>query len=424
MKTKQNILIIEDDPAWATVIKDAIESVLDDMRFKCVFEIPETNRQRRDAVRAAADQPYDLVSLDIHLANDGSTTEPIDGLYLLDLIRRYNAAWMVSIFTGIENDETVGSTYGTEAASRLQNNLRARAYASFSPDRLLVTEKPALNSNMVDNRIRQICMILLHSSSARNLFRALKLENLTPYGETITGELLSQDSKEYKIAEKAHKFVQTYETKFSQERKKTVREEYLRQKGLDVLAKNGKRLKNTQWIEGVIELRQIRFNCGEVVTLPDGPYFRTVAKVLEKPGKEFSSHELFGESDEAPTTKGFDLQMGTTSEIDVDITDIETRKSYIENMRRLKNQLETAEGNTRKRILQDIADFKGALKRLRTGVKGGKGSTTVGQHKSRCISRLKEHGQVELALHLEKYLKIENFKIVYKVPPGEFLWTV
>ena len=468
------ILIVEDEAKWATAIKSSLLEIFNDLRIPCTIEVPDTIRECKNAIRSGGETPYDLISLDVHLRNDGSG-DPSSGIDLLRIVKTYNAAWMVSILTGVETDETVADTYGEERARLLQNELRNRAFMTFPPERLVIMEKPLLEGDRLAARLRQLCLILRQSLVSRNLFRHLDLNCKVAVHETSltdkeTGEAIwiKKDSEEFKRAYKAYQFIKDYEKAPSSDPDQQAK--FKNEKKHDVLVKSGRKLKDAEWIDDVISLRQIRFGCGEVITLPDSPNFETIAWLLRHPREEFAAHQIGGEApevgqefvsfglsaeeDETETDGSLDHEddegaertaddgdddednfnqrgSGRDHESDrqrgshpeADETEADSHRVYSIALHRKQAELAGASGSRRDRLGQEIEDLNVALGNVRSRADGGRTHGSIRQHKSRAIADLKEAGQVELADHLENAIKIHKFKFSYHVEPGEYFWN-
>lgn len=467
MSRSIRILIVEDEPEWVKAIKANFLEIFNDLGVPCTIEVPSSIRECKNLIRSASNAPYDLISLDIHLRNDGSG-DSVSGLDLLRIVASHRAAWMVSILTGVEEDETVIQTYGAEKARLLQNELRSRAFTTFPPERLLVIEKPPLNDERLATRLRQICLILRQSLVGRNLFRHLDLECQVTVYETQTGKLIKRDSKEFRRAKLAYEFVKKYEQSPNAEPKRIA--EYRQEKKYDILAKNttGSKLRDAQWIDDIVSLRQIRFGCGEVITLHDNPNFRTIAWLLEHPGEEFTASQIGGETteigrgfanfkhsyesdetyisspiegeddevsdqldadDEAINDKGrlgrdrdYESERSPKENLELDQTQAESFRAYREELQRKLAEVENATGKTADILRQEIEALETALGTVRRKPVGGKTHDTIKQHKSRAISALREAGQVELAEHLERCIIINGFRFSYNVKHGEYVW--
>jgi CheY-like chemotaxis protein len=463
MSQALRILIVEDEPRWTEAIKSNFMEILSDLGLPFIIDTPETIAKCREAIFSASERPYDLISLDINYREDG-TDEPTDGLKLLRLIGRLKSAWLVSILTGVETDATVEDTYGTERARQLQEELRSRAYGSFPPDRLVVLEKPVSeDETMLANRLKQVCLILRQSLVGRNLFRPLRLTCQVACHRTVNGDLIKKDSKEFRRAKDAMEFVKEYENDSNASKDPKKRKQYARELEFDVLEKNGKKLPNAEWVEDLVSLRQVRYGCGEVITLPDSPNFETIQWLLRHPGKEFEAHQIGGESAEVGRLFE-DFQHSAIGNCEVngaeedereedDYTDMNwdrhgedrdfesnemagdtiskwddtealSRAVYKQDLTKKLAELENATGRRRNELESEIKALREAMGQVRKKAVGGKTHGLIKQHKSRTIAALREAGQVELANHLEKTIRNNGSKFWYDQEPGSIFWNV
>jgi CheY-like chemotaxis protein len=222
------MLIVEDDKDLLSKLKAAYRSAFELLEFDSVtIEQAETAEEARNLARQAMKNPYDLVSLDVNLGDANAT-----GLDVLSSLKRFQSAWMVALLTGVETDETLAATMGGEKADNLRKRLRRDAYSRFDAERLIVIEKPSPTlpleeaSSLLENRIGQIALIFKEIDRLRYIFRPIKVVSL----ERVTAP------KGKKIE---RKFIET---------------------------------ESTQW--------QIRFNCGDIRTLPDRTGFLTLHHIL------------------------------------------------------------------------------------------------------------------------------------------------
>lgn len=228
------MLIVEDDKDLLSKLKTAYRSAFEMLEFDSVtIEQAETAEEARNLARQAMKNPYDLVSLDVNLGDANAT-----GLDVLSSLKRFQSAWMVALLTGVETDETLASTMGTEKADALRRRLRRDAYSRFDAERLIVVEKPSTTlscgdaSALLENRVGQIALIFREIDRLRYIFRPIKVVSL----ERVT-------SPKGKKTER--KFIET---------------------------------ESLHW--------QIRFNCGDIRTLPDRTGFRTLHHILSMDRQE------------------------------------------------------------------------------------------------------------------------------------------
>lgn len=463
MSQPLRILIVEDEPKWAQAIKSHFLEIFNDLKLPCTIEAPATIQKCREAIRSAAENPYDLISLDISFSNDVAE-DPIDGLTLLGIISQYKAAWLVSILTGVETDTTVDDTYGERRARLLQYELHSRASATFPPERLMVKEKPDLsNTELLAKRLRQVCLYLRQSRIGRNRFRRLKEPCQIAVHELIDGRWIKRNSPEFNLAKKAMDFVKAFNKKYPKG-PSTCRDskrlaDYETQIELDILKKIGRKLAPAQWADDTVTLWQISFGCGEVISLPDNPNFETIAWLLRHPDEEFAAHQIGGEAAEVgQQAVGFHHQHADEDDIaddeddkeddedpfqrendgnrrdyednrrfqdnlNVKDTDKETHARYRKDIKRKEAQLVSANPRLRSILETEITHLRKALGEVRRNTVGGRSHETIKQHKSRAIAELREAGQIELADHLFTYIKIRNFKFCYAVEKGAISWN-
>jgi CheY-like chemotaxis protein len=462
------ILIVEDEPKWAQAIKTNFLEIFNDLKLPCTIEVPNTIQKCKEAIRNAVERPYDLISLDINFRQD-AVAKPIDGLTLLEIIKKYKAAWLVSILTGVESDKTVDDTYGEQRTRELQYELHSRASATFSPERLMVKEKPALsNTILLAKRLRQVCLYLRQSRIGRNRFRRLEEPCQVAVHELIDKRLIKKSSPEFLRAQKAMKFVKEFNKEFPKgpstcpDSQRVA--DYEMELKYDLLKKNGTKLEKAQWAEDIVTLRQISFGCGEVITLPDNPNFETIVWLLRHPNEEFAAHQIGGEAaelgretvgfqHEAPADVGlldaendedeeddddeedpFHMEnegnrrdYGNNREIqdnlNVDVTERDSHAVYRRDIKRKEAQLDSANPRQRSKLEAEIADLRKALGEVRKYAVGGRSHETIKQHKSRAIADLREAGQLELADHLFNTIRIRNFKFCYAVEKGAISWN-
>lgn len=457
MSQPLRILIVEDEPRWAQAIKNQLLEILNDLGLPCTIEAPSSIRECKEKIRSASETPYDLISLDINFREDAGEVRT-DGLKLLEIIKKYSAAWLVSILTGVESDSTVEDTYGFIRTRELQDELRFRACTTFPPERLLVLEKPQSDDKeMLTRRLSQVCMILRQSRVGRNLFRHINPPCLVACHRTIGGDLLKKDSDEFRRAKKAMEFVKSYEDPKAMP-DPDKREQYEEELKLDILKKNGKKMADAEWIEDTVSLRQIRFGCGEVITLPEDPNFVTIAWLLRHPGQEFRADQIGGGAADlgrqavdfhgANPDGADDEEYDDDQEEDDDMnqdrrgedrdyeadhasreggeewdkTEVESRAAYVRDLKKKENELENATGRRREILEAEIEDLNKALGTVRRRPVAGKTHGAIKQHISRSIGILKGAGQVELAEHLSKTIRPERGKFCYNVDPSQYFW--
>lgn len=223
------ILIIEDAPAMLTALAESYRAIFTVHGYEPTIEQAITVEEARRLAKAAKSNPYDFVSLDVNL---GDTT--LTGLDVLETLKRFHSAWMVALLTGVETDATVDETMGKAKAEDLRKQLRRDAYARFPAERLVVVEKPSSRipageaQKLLANRLEQIVLVYEEVGRLRFVFRPIEVASL--------------------------------------ERVKAPKGTKAKRKFNPTVA--------THW--------QIRFNCGEIRTLPDMAGFRTLHYLLAR----------------------------------------------------------------------------------------------------------------------------------------------
>ena len=228
------ILIVEDEAKLLPRLKSLYQSAFAAQDFDAVtIELAQTVEEARNLARAAITNPYDLVSLDVNLGDRAET-----GLDVLGSLKRFQSAWMVALLTGVETDASANLTLGKTRAERLRQRLRNDAYTRFPAERLLVVEKPAAAletaeaARLLGNRVSQIVLIYKEMSRLRYIFRPIEVVSL--------------------------------------ERIKAPRGHRAKRKFIEI--------ESLHW--------QVRFNCGDLRTLPDRTGFRTLHQLLAMAGDE------------------------------------------------------------------------------------------------------------------------------------------
>ncbi|HRI12304.1 MAG TPA: response regulator [Verrucomicrobiota bacterium] len=222
------MLIVEDEPALLELLKRSYREKFKAQGFDSVtIEESRSVEDARKLAKGATSNPYDFVSLDVNL---GDTT--LTGLDVLSTIKRYHSAWMVALLTGVETDTSVDKIMGKAAGIALRQRLRRDAYARFPAERLLVVEKPSRSltpkeaEGLLGDRLEQIAAVYEEVGRLRYIFRPIEV-------------ICLQRVKVSKGQKPTKKFIETA---------------------------------STQW--------QIRFNCGDIRTLPDKAGFRTLHRLL------------------------------------------------------------------------------------------------------------------------------------------------
>lgn len=228
-----HILIVEDDRQLLTKLADLYGKVFADHGYHPTIERATSVEEARRLAKAAKSGPYDFVSLDVNLGDS-----VLSGLDVLETLKRFHSAWMVALLTGVETDTTVEATMGKNAGDRFRKQLRRDAFARFPAERLLVVEKPSAMiaaheaAKLLANRLEQIVLVYEEVGRLRYVFRPIEVSSL----ERVSAP---------KGTKSKRKFSPTAAT---------------------------------QW--------QIRFNCGEIRTLPDMAGFRTLRFLLSRSRNE------------------------------------------------------------------------------------------------------------------------------------------
>jgi CheY-like chemotaxis protein len=173
------ILIIEDDEALLPILEEAYRVVFECHGYTPVIERAVTVDEARSLAKAGKGQPYDFVSLDVNLGH-----RQLTGIDVLDTLKRFRSAWMVALLTGVETDSTLDKTVGRAKGDDLRKQLRRDAYARFPAERLLVVEKPAPTTPkkeaavLLANRIEQIALVFMEVGRLRYVFRPIDVTSL------------------------------------------------------------------------------------------------------------------------------------------------------------------------------------------------------------------------------------------------------
>jgi len=233
------MLIVEDDETLLTRLTDLYRAKFAERGFTASIEQAKSVDEARKLAKAAQSHPYDLVSLDVNLGDNDLT-----GLDVLNTLRRFHSAWMVALVTGVETDTSLDRTLGREAAGDLRRQLRKEAYKRFPAERLLVVEKPSPQldekaaNTLLANRLEQIALVYEEVGRLRFIFRPLKVVSL----ERVVSQ--SRSSRERRFVEK----------------------------------------ESRHW--------QVRFDCGDIRTLPDKTGYLTLHKLLSlNPGECLTPEE-------------------------------------------------------------------------------------------------------------------------------------
>ena len=246
------ILIVEDDPVLLPVLERAYRAVFERHGYEPVIENATTVEDARRQAKGAKGNAYDFVSLDVNLGDRNLT-----GLDVLDTLKRFRSGWMVALLTGVETDSSLDKAVGKSKGDDLRRGLRRDAYARFPAERLIVVEKPSLTipdeeaGKLLANRLEQIALVYEEVGRLRYVFRPIDVSSL---------ERVPQPK--------------------------------------------GKKAKRT-FIETTALHWQIRFNCGEIRTLPNMSGFRTLHYLLSRDrGESVTPEEALAIEPKAEKSKG------------------------------------------------------------------------------------------------------------------------
>ncbi len=203
-----HILIVEDDLNLLAFLKASYRKIFSDLGYKPTFEQASTVADARRLAKTARGKPYDFVSLDVNL---GERT--LNGLHVLETLNCFQSAWMVALLTGVESDESLDKTVGSIEAEDLRKTLRQRAYASFPAERLMVVEKPDSLLKDADkaekaqarltNRLVQIAHVYEEIERLRYVFRPITVPCLkrvpSPKGSKEKGRIIETTSVHWQI---------------------------------------------------------------------------------------------------------------------------------------------------------------------------------------------------------------------------------
>jgi DNA-binding NarL/FixJ family response regulator len=234
------VLIVEDNALLLSELKKHYRGFFESQGFdSVVIEQAGSASEAKQLAKGASSNPYDLVSLDVNLGD-----AEVTGLDVLSAFKRFQSAWMVALLTGVEEDGTLDATVGKSAATKLRKQLRRDAYARFPAERLMVVEKPSSSlptdeaAKLLRNRIQQIALVYIEVGRLRYIFRRIEVTSL-----------------ERVVVPKQDK------------------------------AKILKR----KFVEAVSLHWQIRFNCGDIRTLPNKAGFKTLHHLLSlEPGESLT----------------------------------------------------------------------------------------------------------------------------------------
>jgi CheY-like chemotaxis protein len=227
------ILIVEDEPELLAGLVEQYRGIFSEKGYRVEIEQADAVDQARRLAKQAKGNPYDLVSLDVNLGDNRLT-----GLDVLDTLKRFRSAWMVALLTGVETDPSLDAALGESRAGDIRRHLRRDAYSRFPAERLQVVEKPSQSleapkqRTLLANRLEQIALVYEEVGRLRYVFRPIEVTSL---------ERIPQP----KGSKGPRKFIETTAL---------------------------------HW--------QIRYNCGEIRTLPNLSGFRTLHYLLSRDRNE------------------------------------------------------------------------------------------------------------------------------------------
>ncbi|MDX1952175.1 MAG: hypothetical protein SFY81_08310 [Verrucomicrobiota bacterium] len=187
--TEARILIVEDDLALLSTLEGHYRRLFESQGYATVtVETAKTADEAKERARKALRRPYDFVSLDVNLGDTSvEKGRVLTGLDVLRVLKAHNSAWMVVLLTGVETDSTLDGTLGLSDAEAIRRKLRREAYQNFFPERLLVVEKPrqarveadapAATSELM-NKLDQIVQVFQVVSQQRYVFRPVIVEGM------------------------------------------------------------------------------------------------------------------------------------------------------------------------------------------------------------------------------------------------------
>ena len=234
------ILIVEDEPELLAGLVEQYQGIFSEKGYRVEIEQADTVDEARRLAKQAKGNPYDLVSLDVNLGDNRLT-----GLDVLDTLKRFRSAWMVALLTGVETDPSLDAALGESRAGDIRRQLRRDAYSRFPAERLQVVEKPSQSletpnqRTLLANRLEQISLVYEEVGRLRYVFRPIEVTSL---------ERIPQP----KGNKGTRKFIETTAL---------------------------------HW--------QIRYNCGEIRTLPNLSGFKTLHYLLSRDRNESVTPEDF-----------------------------------------------------------------------------------------------------------------------------------
>jgi len=219
--------VLDDEPPVLHQLKSFYRDIFVSKGFDSVsIEEAATALEAKQLARGAEKNPYDLISLDVNLGGR------VTGLHVLGAFSRFKSAWMAVVLTGVGTDKTIGATLGEHEADKLRKQLRAQAYAQFPAERLIVVEKPQARESetyarQLGDRLSDIASLYEMIARQRYIFRPIEVTAL----ERIPGR-----------------------------------------KGAPRAERRFLKTRSLHW--------QVRFNCGDIRTLPNRAGYKVIHKLL------------------------------------------------------------------------------------------------------------------------------------------------
>jgi len=174
-----HLLIVEDEAELLAQLEVLYREAFAARGFAAKVTHATIVHEARILARAGRERPFDLVSLDVNLGD-----AELSGLDVLGTLRRFQSAWMVALLTGVETDASLERTMGEERARDIRKQLRRTAYARFPAERLQVVEKPAATlptaeaQRLLADRVGQITLLYEEISKLRYIFRPIEVVSL------------------------------------------------------------------------------------------------------------------------------------------------------------------------------------------------------------------------------------------------------
>lgn len=415
------LLIVEDEPELMTLLKRLYrETFADQGASSVIIETADTVDEARELARSATIHPYDLVSLDVNLGHVEKT-----GLDVLGTLSRFQAAWMVALLTGVETDTSLDDTMGKATGEVLRKRLRHEAYRKFPAERLQVIEKPSTaladgeRLRLLTDRVRQIALIYGEVSRQRFIFRPIQMRGVAR-----------------------------------------------------LTLKKGNKASKRSTVPTSTTLWQIRYNCGDMLTVPNKTGFLSLHHLISSPGGELTLEQAMalepkGEtkgtaakkpvsgSDDDPVAEYFtglgiawsDLEKTEQDKMIAAVLSIPFRRYMVLREYQEEDDLSAEEEDELNFMIAEFGPLAEAAERAFISTTGRadcdeeahveakvvqeglhfEGGNFVAdaarfrKRKERALGCLREVGFNQLADHLEAYVQPNHGKWSYN-PPGEIEW--